>query len=146
MFSHEHNTFDKKTLLEARHPQYVKDSEKVVDDFIKEPDLKEFYMSEIESLLKDYEPGRPAMKPDVLKQIEEIKIEREAMLQKHKEQMVQHQQQNQYSQIMGDINGKKTALTNEQIVQILKQQQEAIKQLTIDNEAKEKIIQSLSNK
>ena len=36
-------------------------------------------MNQIEVLLKDYEPGRPEMKPDVLKQIEEIKIEREKM-------------------------------------------------------------------
>ena len=77
VFSHIHNTFDKKTLLENRHPQYVRDSEKTVDDFVKEPDLKDFYMNQIENILKDYEPGRPEMKPDVLKQIKEIKEERE---------------------------------------------------------------------
>ena len=39
VFSHVHNTFDKKTLLDNRHPKFVKDSDKTVDDFIKEPDL-----------------------------------------------------------------------------------------------------------
>ncbi len=73
VFSHVHNTFDKKTLLDNRHPQYVKDSEKTVDDFVKESDLKDFYMNQIEDLLKDYEPGRPEMKPDVLKQIKYLK-------------------------------------------------------------------------
>ena len=34
-------------------------------------------MNQIEVLLKDYEPGRPDMKPDVLKQIKELKEERE---------------------------------------------------------------------
>jgi glycosyltransferase involved in cell wall biosynthesis len=128
VFSHEHNTFDKKTLLDNRHPQYVKDSDKRVEDFIKEEDLKEFYMNEIEVLLKDYDAGKPEMKPDVLKQIQEIKVEREAMMKKMQQQQMQQQMQNG-NQIMGNINGKNVPLNNEQIVNILRQQQETIKQL-----------------
>ena len=79
VFSHVHNTFDKKTLLDNRHPKYVKDSDKTVDDFIKEPELKEFYMNQIEPLLVNYEPGRPEMKPDVIKEMARLKIEREKM-------------------------------------------------------------------
>lgn len=124
VFSHEHNTFDKKTLLDNRHPQYVKDSDKRVEDFIKEKDLKHFYMNEIQGLLKDYDVGKPEMKPDVLKQMKEIKIEREAMMKKMQEQQMQ-----QGSQIMANINGNQVALNNEQLVHILKQQQERINQL-----------------
>ena len=95
VFSHEHNTFDKKTLLENRHPQFIKDSDREVDDFIKEPDLKEFYMNEIEDLLKGYDEGKPEMKPDVLKQIEEIKKERETMMAKMQQEQMQQMQQMQ---------------------------------------------------
>ncbi len=171
VFSHEHNTFDKKTLLENRHPQFVKNSDKIVDDFIKEPDLKEFYMNEIETLLVDYKPGRPDMKPDVLKQIVELKKDRELLMQQQQQQqqsnmplpmqlqdidknnpqevmkLVQenqariHQNQmmlqmlmengsNMSGQIMGEINGKQTALTNDQIVHILRDQQSTIEKLT----------------
>ena len=125
VFSHDHNTFDKKTLLDNRHPQYVKDSDKRVEDFIKEEDLKEFYMNEIEVLLKDYDVGKPEMKPDVLKQIEEIKVEREAMMKK----MQQQEQMQNGNQIIGNINGKSVPLNNQQIVNILTQQQETIKRL-----------------
>jgi len=91
VFSHPHNTFDKKTLLQNRHPDFVKDSDKTVDDFIKDKALKKFYMEDIEDLLKDYEPGRPEMKPDVLSQIEKITKEREELIkQKTSEMQDQH--------------------------------------------------------
>ena len=88
VFSHEHNTFDKKTLLDDPHPQFVRKSDKTVDDFVKEASLKEFYMNKIETLLVDYEPGRPKMKPDVLKQIVELKKERNELM---KQQMANMQ-------------------------------------------------------
>ena len=77
VFSHEHNTFDKRKLLEGTpNPQFCKPSPKVVDDFVKEPHLKNFFMNEIEGLLENYEPGHPRMKPDVLQQIKEIDKQR----------------------------------------------------------------------
>ena len=77
VFSHEHNTFDKRKLLEGTpNPQFCKPSCKVVDDFVKEPHLKNFFMNEIEGLLENYEPGHPRMKPDVLQQIKEIDKQR----------------------------------------------------------------------
>ena len=87
VFSHIHNTFDKKKLLDNRHPNFVRDSDKTVDEFIKQPDLKDFYMNQIEGLLADYAPGRPEMKPDVLKQIAEINVEREKMARDENEKM-----------------------------------------------------------
>ena len=87
VFSHEHNTFDKKKLLEDRHPKLVRDSDRTIDEFIKQPELKEFYMNEIEKLLVDYEPGRPEMKPDVLKQIDELTKSRKKMMEDHQQEM-----------------------------------------------------------
>ena len=185
VFSHEHNTFDKKTLLNDPHPQFVRKSDKTVDDFVKEASLKEFYMNKIETLLVDYEPGRPKMKPDVLKQIVELKKEREAIMKQQLAnmqtghppnmlmgsppgmsteqlnglksdpqkvmQLVQENQmrihQNQMllqtiigeggsSQIMGEVNGKQTPLNNDQVVKILRDQQETIERLTKELNAK----------
>ena len=87
VFSHIHNTFDKKKLLDNRHPKFVKDSDKTVDDFVKQADLKDFFMNKIEGLLLDYEPGRPEMKPDVLKQIVEITESREKMMAEQQQEM-----------------------------------------------------------
>ena len=77
VFSHEHNTFDKRKLLEGTpNPQFCKPSTKVVDDFVKEAHIKDFFMNKIEGLLENYEPGHPRMKPDVLQQIKEIDKQR----------------------------------------------------------------------
>jgi hypothetical protein len=89
VFSHPHNTFDKKTLLNNRHPQFVRDSDKTVDDFVKEPELKEFFMNKIEKELEHYLPGRPDMKPDVNKQMIEIKAERAKMEEDHRKRVAQ---------------------------------------------------------
>lgn len=68
VFSHIHNTFDKKKMLKKPN-QYMKVSDKTVDDFIKKDEkLKHFYMDEIDDLLQNYAPGHPDMKPDVIRQ------------------------------------------------------------------------------
>ena len=76
VFSHQHNTFDKKELLGGPPNQFVAPSTKTVDDFVKDPETKQFYMEDVDDLLETYEPGRPEYKPDVLKQIEELKAKR----------------------------------------------------------------------
>jgi hypothetical protein len=84
VFSHEHNTFDKRKMLDNPHPDYLKESPKTVDMFIKfknERRVKHFFMEEVDKLLENYEPGEPKMKPDVLVQIKEIEAKREKMLQ-----------------------------------------------------------------
>lgn len=88
--SHIHNSLDKKVLLDEPNP-YVKESGFGVDDFIKDADIKHFFMEDIESLLQIYEPGRPENKPDVMKQIVEIKKKREEMIEAHRQQQM-HQQ------------------------------------------------------
>lgn len=72
VFSHEHNTFDKRVLLKnLGRDQSMRVSSKSVSDFIKEPALLRFYMDEVDAALTLYEPGHPSMKPDVLQQINE---------------------------------------------------------------------------
>jgi len=76
VFSHEHNSFDKKLALKDAPNQFVVPSEKTVDDFIKEPELKAFYMEDIDKMLQTYEPGKIENKPDVMRQINEIQAKR----------------------------------------------------------------------
>ena len=73
VFSHEHNTFDKRMLLQNLGNQNsgVHVSTKAVADFIKEPDILQFYMRDVDAALQAYDPGHPSMKPDVLQQIRE---------------------------------------------------------------------------
>lgn len=81
VFSHIHNTFDKRKLLEDtyRNP-FTKISDKTVELFVKEDDIKEFFMTKIDYLLKDYQPGRAEMKPDVLKEMEKIDVKRKELI------------------------------------------------------------------
>jgi glycosyltransferase involved in cell wall biosynthesis len=74
IFSHVHNTFDKRRLLD-NPSSMVKESNKTVDMFIKftdEAKIKRFFLNDIDEKLSKYEAGKPSMKPDVLKQTKEI--------------------------------------------------------------------------
>ena len=127
VFSHIQNTFDKKRLLEGNpDPRFCKPCDRTVDDFVKEAHLKEFYMNEIESLLIDYAPGSPEMKPDVLQQIKEIDAKRKKDMD---ERIAQQQAQ---GQIVISKDGQQIALNNQQIVQLLQQQQTQAQQMVND--------------
>ena len=98
VFSHDHNSFDKKALLEQAPNQFVNISDKTVDDFIKDPEIKKFFMEDIDDLLKNYEPGHIKNKPEVLKQIQEMKIQRENIMKEQQMQQLQQMQQQQQQQ------------------------------------------------
>lgn len=121
VFSHQHNTFDKRKLLDNQHPNYVKPSDKNIDYFIKEAELKDFYIG-VDSLLENYSPGRPIMKPDVLEQMVQIEETRR----KHAESM---SRSGGSGQIMLQQDGKDPiSLTNNQVVELMKQQQSQLQQ------------------
>ena len=121
VFSHAHNTFDKRILLENPHQRFVRESDKKVEMFIKDPQTRSFYMNDIENELQNYEEGKPCMKPDVLKQIIEIEEKRR----KDAESMASKlASQGQVLIQQGD--GPPKMLTTQQIVTILQQQQQFI--------------------
>ena len=70
-------------MLDNANEKFVKESDKKIDDFVKEKDLKDFYLN-LDSLLENYSPGDPGMKPDVLKQMINIEETRR----KHAEQQL----------------------------------------------------------
>ena len=120
VFSHIHNTFDKKKLLDNPHPKFVKTSDKTVDEFVKEDDIKNFFMNEIEELLVNYKPGDPSMKPDVLKQISEIEEKRRQMSSNN----------NNNGLIVLQQDGKEPIqLTQEQVLQHLNEQNKKMQEL-----------------
>ena len=137
VFSHIHNTFDKKKLLESGENDYQKTSSRSVDEFIKDEDMKEFYMEKIDCLLKNYQPGDPSNKPDVLKQIKEIELERK--------KMALQDNNNQGGRIVLNQDGKQIILNNEQIVQIIQSQQEQLQKFAKFLEEKDNIISKLES-
>jgi glycosyltransferase involved in cell wall biosynthesis len=126
VFSHIHNTFDKKKLLENGQNQFQKECNRTVDEFVKEAEMKEFYMNTIDKLLPNYDPGHPKNKPDVLKQIKEIEEERRKMAMEHQ----QKQREQGEGKIVLNQNGQNIELNNQQIVQIMQKQQEQLQQFS----------------
>jgi glycosyltransferase involved in cell wall biosynthesis len=118
VFSHEHNTFDKREMLKNPHPDYMKDSDKTVDTFIRESrenEIKKFFMEDIDDLLEAYEPGLPKNKPEVLKQTIEIKKKR-AELEKQNIEALNKQP----TGIVMDITGQgRKDLTRADVVKII---------------------------
>jgi len=136
VFSHIHNTFDKKRLLENGENNYQKTSDRTVDEFIKDKDFKEFYTERLDGLLQNYYPGDPINKPDVIQQIKEIDDERRKMT---------LEQQNTQGQIILNQDGKQIPLNNEQVVDIMRKQQEQLQNFVRLLQEKDAIIGRLEN-
>ena len=142
VFSHEHNTFDKRKMFEQKQdPQFFKESSKTVDMFIKndnEQSIKSFFMEDIDNLLDEYYPGKPEMKPDVLKQIKEIEAKRAQMIADH---------QKEHGPIILQREGQEPIqLTNGQVVNIIEQQKKQVMELSTHNEQSKRFIQLLQEK
>jgi len=113
VFSHVHNSFDKKVLLNQSPNPFVKESVKIVNDFVKEEFIKQFFLEDIDETLNNYHPGKPENKPDVLKQMEEITKKRELMQQQQQQQQQQMQQQQQIQQQLHQNHNVIQQLLNE---------------------------------
>ena len=142
VFSHEHNTFDKRKMFEQKQdPQFFKESSKTVDMFIKndnEQSIKSFFMEDIDKLLDEYDPGKPEMKPDVLKQIKEIEAKRAQMIAEH---------QKEHGPIILQREGQEPIqLTNGQVVNIIEQQKQQLIELSKHNDQSKRFIQLLQEK
>jgi hypothetical protein len=124
VFSHIHNTFDKKRMLDNPHPDYLKNSDKSVEAFIKgahEQHIKQFFLHDIDGLLAKYEPGDPKMKPDVLEQTKKIEEERE---------MMKQQQQKGASIIMQQPGKEPIELNTQQVLHLIQSQQQDLQRLS----------------
>jgi hypothetical protein len=104
VFSHKHNSLNKEKLLDNLEATKTIVSNYSVDDFIKDPLLKQFYMVDMNHLLTNYEPGKPEHKPKMLEQIKKMDEERKKRLEDHNKMIMsqnrifqnQFQTQNQF--------------------------------------------------
>ena len=138
VFSHIHNTYDKKKLLETPDPRTVKESSKTVDMFIKftsEASIKKYFLKDIDKQLANYDPGDPKWKPEVFEQMKVIQKERDEMirkmqLQQQQQQMQQQQNLGENPKIMINETGKPPReLSMPEIIQVIQQLQERIQML-----------------
>jgi glycosyltransferase involved in cell wall biosynthesis len=124
--SHEHNTFDKRKLLENLNPMFVNESPRDVNTFFKLPreqHIKDFFMKGVDPLLANYAPGLPDMKPDVQKQIKEIEADRAEQMKKMQQQQQQAGQPGQPVITIQQPGQPPQQLTLEQVVQYIQVQQ-----------------------
>jgi glycosyltransferase involved in cell wall biosynthesis len=134
VFSHSHNTFDKRTLLEnmTGNP-YIKYSTRKVEDFIKDKDTIKFFVENLEEKLKNYEPGNINMKPDVLEQMKELEIKRKEMEKKIVEERQKNSEflnKNMGKAIVFQEEGKPPReLNHSEVVEMLMSQQKQLSQM-----------------
>ena len=136
VFSHNHNSFDKRTLLEHGESPVLKKSPKSVELFIRqtnEKNIYNFFMKDIDALLNQYEPGDPKHKPDVALQMAEIDKKRK--------------ETGEGASIMLQQPGKEPVrLGPQEIVGLLQQQQEHIEKLTASLKNAETVNQMLQQR
>jgi glycosyltransferase involved in cell wall biosynthesis len=137
VFSHNHNSFDKKTLLEQMPNPTIHETTVVPSDIVKEKDILKFFMEDIDDMLSKYEPGKPENKPDVTKQIAELKVSRESMAKEHMQKQIDFQNAINRLQLMGNPQMQQEAII---------QQERLIKQITQDNEKLKEKVKYLEDK
>ena len=93
-----------------------------------EEPVKNFFLKDIDDLLSKYDFGLPKHKPDVLKQTEEIKKNRELMMSQEQEKYLSMD-----TGVVIDVQGKPKSLTRDEVIKLLKGQQEMIEKLKQNN-------------
>ena len=129
VFSHNHNSLNKEKVLQ--NPQQYKAclSNYTVDHFIKQPELKDFYMNDMNNLIENYEPGRLENKPEILKQLSIQEKEREKRILQQKQSMLSQKSIFDLEKMKNDYE-KRISDKNIIINEILKK----VKTLTDENE------------
>ena len=129
VFSHSHNTMDKRKLLDnieiVGHPdsQYAKYSSKTLQDFIKDDKIVKFFTEDLEIKLTEYEPGDIKLKPDVLKQIGELEERKKQMMKN-----IQAQQPSQLKIVFQEEGKSPRELSMPEVVELLDKQQKQLEQ------------------
>jgi len=137
VFSHNHNSFDKKELLNQGPNPHIHETNLTPADLIKQPDILKFFMEDIDKLLENYEPGKPENKPDVTKQLKEMKETRENMV---KDEI---KKQKEFNSTLNKLQ----SLSNPQSLQnTINEQVFLIQQLTIENGQLKDKLQYLEDK
>ena len=102
--------------------------------------MKQFYMIDVQELLKDYEPGRPNMKPDVIADM--VRIEKER---RKKAEQISQNMAPQGNIMIQQGDGQPTPMKGEDIIKLLKGQQDMINKLKNLLQTKEEEIARMGN-
>jgi glycosyltransferase involved in cell wall biosynthesis len=137
VFSHNHNSFDKKELLVQLPNPTIHETTLLPKDLVKEPEILKFFVEDIDNLLENYEPGKIEFKPDVQKQIKKMKIERENKIQEITKK------QTEYNETISKINQK---MNPELYEKKISEQSIIIQQIMFENEQLKEKVQYLDNK
>jgi glycosyltransferase involved in cell wall biosynthesis len=137
VFSHNHNSFDKKELLVQLPNPTIHETSLLPKDLVKEPEILKFFVEDINNLLEKYEPGKIEFKPDVQRQIKKMKIERENKIQEITKK------QTEYNETISKINQK---MNPELYEKKISEQSIIIQQLMFENEQLKEQVQYLDNK
>jgi glycosyltransferase involved in cell wall biosynthesis len=131
VFSHNHNSFDKKELLKQLPNPNVHETLIRPSDIVKESDILKFFMEDVDEILNNYEVGNPNYKPDVKKQLAEMKVERDNKIKEHVKK------QAEYKDTINKIN---MIMNPNGVQQQINDQTTIIQQLTFENnQLKEKV-------
>lgn len=114
VFSHIHNSFDKKMLLEQPPSQYMNKSDKTVDEFIEDIAVKQFFLEDIDALLTTYEPGNPKYKPDVIFQMNALTQQMNARQKEFEKENYQNIQ-NQYKHKIKELTDENNVLRQKNV-------------------------------
>jgi len=137
VFSHNHNSYDKKELLKHMPNPNVHETPLMPCDIVKEDDILKFFMEDIDDLLNNYEPGKPDYKPDVTKQLSEIKTDRENKIKEH------IKKQTEYNETMAKIN---MMMNPEASQKKINEQSMIIQELMFENSQLKEQVEYLNNK
>ena len=139
VFSHIHNSYDKKDLLLNPNPT-INLSEKKVNDFIKNKEITDFFLRDIDNLLENYHDGRPENKPDVSKQLKEIKEKREEIIRNETKKI------ENYNMIVNNLNMKHGKNVNNDYHEKVTDLSLTINELTMENKLLNDKVKYLENK
>ena len=99
----------------------VNETDLKVEDFVREEDLRDFFLNKVDNMLVNYEPGHPKNKPDVINQMKVIKERREK---------ASREEASKQGSIMVQQEGKMPkVLTNQEILELLNSKDNQLKQL-----------------
>lgn len=137
VFSHNHNSFDKKELLKQLPNPSIHETQLMPKDIIKESNILKFFIEDIDNLLENYEPGKPDYKLDVTKQLAEIRVDRE------KKQIEHIKKQAEYKDTLNKLN---MIMNHNSAQQQINDQSTIIQQLMLENNHLKEQNEYLNNK
>jgi glycosyltransferase involved in cell wall biosynthesis len=124
VFSHNHNTFDKRKMIDKITPEmnnFVRETTHRVSDFVKNDSIRNFITNKVDILLDKYEPGDPKHKPEVQQQLIEL------IQQKQTQRRLQQEENGPI--VMKVNDSEPTTLSNAQVREILTAQNKKINEL-----------------